>query len=107
MMLLARDLTKPLVSPTDWPKKFDYVLCCGSFTPGHLPASALKHLALALSDKGYLAVSTRNSYLDGNEFSKTVDALIKEGILQYTARFKDKPYLKEENASYWIFELMR
>jgi len=52
-----------------------------------------------------LLVSTRKSYYDTSDFKTTCDRLSEEGKFKLIDSVIDSPYIAEEGAHYWAFQV--
>lgn len=98
------DMNQPLDAtfPTDG---YDVAVCCGVFTVGHVANDSLQQLIAAVRPRGVIVVSTRNSYLSGSGFTEYVDHVVRAGRVRLHERRSNAPYIDEEGASYWSFEV--
>lgn len=92
------DLTQPL--PSDLLQRFDAVVCCGAFIPGHLPASALRGLIGMTRPGGVVVVSIREAYHDSAGFEPLLQALEHEQGLSVLQRQMSARYLHNAKAHY-------
>ena len=83
--------------------KYDATLCCGVFTLGHVPPTALLELIRITKPGGWVVVSTRKSYYDSTNFQEVCDRYQQEGKVRLVNHVKDGPYIAEEGAHYWAF----
>jgi predicted TPR repeat methyltransferase len=96
------DITVDRISEFD--RKYDLVVACGVFTLGHVEPASLLTLARLLTKDGYLAVSTRNSYLDESDFRKASQDLVAKDLLEEVMIMPDARYIAEEEAHYWVYK---
>ena len=95
------DLTEPNnMNPDD---HYDVVICCGTFTNGHLPPEALEELVRMAKPQGLVLVSTRKSYYDSTDFETVSTRLQQENKVKLLGRVMDAPYIAEEGAHYFVF----
>ena len=92
------DLTQPL--PSDLLQRFDAVVCCGAFIPGHLPASALRGLIGMTRPGGVVVVSIREAYYDTAGFEPLLQTLAREQGLSVLQRQMSARYLQNARAHY-------
>lgn len=85
--------------------RYDIVVCCGVFTVGHVPPEALQELIRITRSGGVILLSTRKSYHDETGFSDYHQSLQREGKVRLLDSVMDGPYLKEEGAHYWLFQV--
>ncbi|MEP3430896.1 MAG: class I SAM-dependent methyltransferase [Roseibium sp.] len=96
------DITVDRITAFD--RKYDLVVACGVFTLGHVEPESLLTLARLLAEDGYLAVSTRNSYLNESDFKKESQDLVRRGLLEEVLIIPDARYIAEEDAHYWVYK---
>lgn len=97
------DMTSRIDSfPND---QYQATVCCGVFTLGHVPPIALEELIRITKPGGLLLVSTRKSYYDTSDFQATCDRLQKEDKCSLIDSVMDGPYIAEEGAHYWAFQV--
>ncbi|WP_200817758.1 hypothetical protein, partial [Calothrix rhizosoleniae] len=77
----------------------------GVFTSGHVPPTALEELIRITNPGGLLLFSTRKSYYDNSDFSTVCNRLQEEGKVKLIHSVIDGPYIAEEGAHYWAFEV--
>ena len=92
------DLTQPL--PPDMLRRFDAVVCCGAFIPGHLPASALRGLIGMTQSGGVVVVSIREAYYDTAGFEPLLQALEDEQGVSVLQGQMSARYLQNAKAHY-------
>lgn len=97
------DMTSEIESYQD--DQYPATVCCGVFTTGHVPPSALEELIRITKSEGILLVSTRKSYYDKTDFKLVVDRLQEENKFTLIDSALNAPYLEEEGAHYWAFEI--
>ena len=95
------DLTKKNEVYED--NQYDATVCCGVFTLGHVPPTALSELIRITKPGGWVVVSTRKSYYDSTNFQEVCDRYQQEGKVKLVSHVKDSPYIAEEGAHYWAF----
>ncbi|NEN93028.1 MAG: class I SAM-dependent methyltransferase [Okeania sp. SIO3H1] len=95
------DLTKTNEAYED--NQYDATVCCGVFTLGHVPPTALSELIRITKPGGWVVVSTRKSYYDSTDFQEVCDRYQQEGKVKLVNHVKDGPYIAEEGAHYWAF----
>lgn len=83
-------------------ERFAAILCCGVFTLGHVPPSALRRLVPITRRGGVILVSTRKSYYRDTSFGRECRDMEREGLLTRTGSIMDGPYIQEERAHYWV-----
>jgi 2-polyprenyl-3-methyl-5-hydroxy-6-metoxy-1,4-benzoquinol methylase len=84
----------------------DVTVCCGVFTTGHVPPIALRELIRITQPGGVVIVSTMNSYYETTEFKSVYQRLQQAGHIKLIDCVMDAPYLAEEGAHYWAFEVL-
>ena len=97
------DMTKPI--PEYAENSYDATLSCGVFTLGHVPPTSLEEMIRITKPGGLIAVSTRKSYYDSTDFQEVCDRLVAEGTVKLVSSVIDGPYIAEEGAHYWAFEV--
>ena len=97
------DMTRPIEVYQD--NQYEVAVCCGVFTSGHVHPSALEELIRVTKPGGLLLVSTRKSYYDNSDFSAICDRFQTEGKVKLIHSVMDGPYIAEEGAHYWAFEV--
>jgi ubiquinone/menaquinone biosynthesis C-methylase UbiE len=95
------DLTKKNEAYED--NHYDATVCCGVFTLGHVPPTALSEMFRITKPGGLVIVSTRKSYYDTTNFQEVCDRYQQEGKVKLASSVMDGPYLAEEGAHYWAF----
>lgn len=95
------DLTKKNEAYED--NQYDATVCCGVFTLGHVPPTALSELIRITKPGGWVVVSTRKSYYDSSNFQEVCDRYQQEGKVKLVKHIADGPYIAEEGAHYWAF----
>ncbi len=96
------DLCRPIDLYED--EQFAAILCCGVFTLGHVPPSAMRELVPMTRRGGIVAVTTRKSYYEESDFGTECRKLEDEGLVTLIDSIMDGPYIKEEGAHYWAFK---
>jgi len=86
--------------------QYDVTLCCGVFTTGHVPPIALRELIRITKPGGVVLVSTRKSYYETTEFKSVYQRLQQAGHIKLMDCVMDGPYLAEEGAHYWAFQVL-
>lgn len=95
------DMTSRIEAYED--NQYPVTVCCGVFTLGHVPPTALEELIRITKQGGLLLVSTRKSYYDSTDFQIVCDRLQEEGKFSLIDSVMDGPYIAEEGAHYWAF----
>lgn len=85
-------------------EQYDVVISCGVFTQGHVPPTALQELVRVTKKRGLVFLSTRKSYYETTDFQAVCDSLEDEGEINLAGHVV-APYLAEEDAHYWAFEV--
>lgn len=98
------DLTQPMEMYAD--NVYDANLACGVFTLGHVPPEALLELFRITRPGGLVVVSTRKSYYDSTDFQQAVDRYQAQNRVQLVESVKNGPYIAEEGAHYWAFQVL-
>ncbi|MEZ4862722.1 MAG: methyltransferase domain-containing protein [Caldilineaceae bacterium] len=86
--------------------QYEICVCCGVFTKGHVPPTALTELVRITQPGGLVVVSTRKSYYETTPFKPTYEAMVRAGLIKLIDAVMDGPYLAEEGAHYWIFKVL-
>lgn len=102
-LLSGIDMTREIRDYGD--DRYDAVVCCGVFTHGHVPPSSLIELARLVEPGGWLVVSARSSYCETSGFESVCLSLVGDGRLRIAGTAMDAPYLEEEAAHYWAFQV--
>ena len=92
------DLCRPNTVYQD--QRFDAVLSCGVFTLGHVPPSAMRELVRMTRSGGVIAVTTRKSYCEENNFEGECVAMADEGLVAHI-HTREGPYVGDNGAYYW------
>lgn len=85
--------------------EYDACLACGVFTLGHVPPESMEELIRITRQGGLIVVSTRKSYYNGTNFQEVSDQLQKDGKVKLLENWKDGPYITEEGAHYWAYQV--
>lgn len=85
--------------------QYDGSLACGVFTLGHVPPESLNEMIRFTRSGGFIVVSTRKSYYNGTNFQEVADQLEAQGKVKLLECWKDAPYITEEGAHYWAFQV--
>ena len=83
--------------------QYHVTVCCGVFTLGHVPPTAMSELIRITKPGGWVVTSTRKSYYDSTNFQEVCDTYQQEGKVKLVKHIKDGPYIAEERAHYWAF----
>ena len=97
------DMTQPIETYPN--NRYDAAISCGVFTLGHVPPTALEEMIRVTKPGGLVVVSTRKSYYDSTNFQEVCDRYEQEGKVKLVSNIKDGPYIAEEGAHYWAFEV--
>lgn len=97
------DITQPLRS--EWINAYHAVLCCGVFTLGHVPPTALHRLIEMARPGGVVITSTRTAYYDSSDYQKVSDDVISSGQVELVKELRDAPYTADGNAHYWVYRI--
>ena len=87
--------------------QYDVVMCCGTFTTGHVKPDALSELVRITRPSGLVLVSVRRSYYDGQDFGSFYMEMIETGQIELVHSIVCGPYLQEEDAHYFAFRVLR
>lgn len=98
------DLNGPLSDYSS--ASYDIAVCCGVFTLGHVRPEGLRELARVTRPNGFIVASTRKSYAETASFEDEVRRLQDAGILVPAQRLNDGRYVAEEDAHYWVFQVL-
>jgi predicted TPR repeat methyltransferase len=60
---------------------YDALVCCGTFTHGHVGKEPLEDFVRVVKSKGVLVATVLESFWDQGGFEKEVDRLVKEGLV--------------------------
>ncbi|ESZ05512.1 type 11 methyltransferase [Mesorhizobium sp. L2C085B000] len=85
---------------------YDITVCCGAFTLGHVQPAGLRELARVTRPNGFVIASTRKSYAEATSFEDEVLRLQDAGVLVPAQRLNDGRYVAEEDAHYWVFQVL-
>ncbi|MEB3829006.1 class I SAM-dependent DNA methyltransferase [Phormidium sp. CCY1219] len=97
------DMSKKIDAYKD--NQYDATVCCGVFTHGHVPPAALSELFRITKPGGLVVVSTRKSYYENTDFKAVCDRVQQEGEAKLVHSVMEGPYIAEEGAHYWAFEV--
>ena len=86
--------------------QYEVCVCCGVFTVGHVPPTSLAELVRITQPGGLVLASTRKSYYETTEFKPLYEQLIAQGAITLIDYVMDGPYLEEEGAHYWAFQVL-
>lgn len=84
---------------------YDAAISCGVFTTGHVPPTAVEEMIRVTKPGGLVVLSTRKSYYDSTDFQEVCDRLQAENKVKLVSSIIDGPYIEEEGAHYWAFEV--
>jgi len=98
------DLTQRIKYYAD--NQYDASISCGVFTLGHVPPTAIEEMIRFTKPGGLVVVSTRKSYYDSTNFQEECDRLQAEKKVKLVSSIIDGPYIAEEGAHYWAFEVL-
>ncbi len=96
------DLLEPLDLP---PVAYDAVVCCGVFTRGHVPPSAMENLLPPVKPGGLVVLSTRRSYHESEDADAAIAAIVASGRVELVGIERDAPYIEEEPGHYIVFRV--
>lgn len=97
------DMTRKIDHYDD--NQYDASLACGVFTLGHVPPESIEELIRVTRPGGYVVVSTRKSYYDSTNFQEVAEQLQSDNKVKLLEHWKDGPYIQEEGAHYWAFQV--
>ncbi len=97
------DMTKRIEAYSE--NRYDAAISCGVFTTGHVPPTAVEEMIRVTKPGGLVVVSTRKSYYDSTNFQEVCDHLQAENKVKLVSSIIDGPYIEEEGAHYWAFEV--
>ena len=86
---------------------YDVVTCCGTFTGGHVRPGALDEVLRLARPGGFAIVSIRTSYYDASDFGEHYISLIEAGRMSLAHSVVWAPYIDEESAHYFAFQVSR
>jgi len=85
---------------------YPIVVSCGVFTTGHVAPSGLNELLRLTRPGGICLVSTRKSYFAGTDFKLMCNQVQQSGRVRLADCIMNGPYLRDEGAHYWVFEVL-
>lgn len=97
------DINEP--SRPEWIGAYHAVLCCGVFTLGHVPPTALHRLLEMAGAGGIVITSTRTAYYDSTDYQRVSDDLLSSGHVELIKELWNAPYTEDSNAHYWIYKV--
>ncbi|MGK7905149.1 MAG: class I SAM-dependent methyltransferase [Hormoscilla sp.] len=97
------DMTQRIEAYPD--NHYDAAISCGVFTLGHVPPTALEEMIRFTKSGGLVVVSTRKSYYDSTDFKGVCEQLQAENKVKLISYIIDGPYIAEEGAHYWAFQV--
>jgi predicted TPR repeat methyltransferase len=97
------DLTRPV--PERLQHRYDLVLCCGAFIPGHLPPSGLGGLIDLTRPGGLIVLSVRAAYYADTAFQGYCQGLQRAQRLTLLDSCLNGPYLRDVQAHYLAFQV--
>lgn len=96
------DLNEPL--PEELSGTYDILMCCGTFTLGHVGPDALDNLVRATPHGGYAIFSVRRRHSLKVDFKSAVDDVVDRGLAQVMSQLENAPHISEEGADYWTLQ---
>lgn len=97
------DLNEPLSDALGTP--FDIVVCCGTFSLGHVGPDSVEHLIRATRPGGHAVFSVRRRHSQEHDFAGTVRGLRDRGLVEVETRLDNAPYIADEGADYWTLRV--
>lgn len=97
------DLTQAV--PEQLQHRYDLVLCCGAFIPGHLPPSGLSGLIELTRPGGLIVLSVRAAYYADTAFQSHCQTLQRAHRLSLLDSRLNGPYLRDVQAHYLAFQV--
>lgn len=98
------DMTQQIEHYPD--NRYDAAISCGVFTLGHVPPTAVEEMIRIVKPGGLVVVSTRKSYYESTNFQEVCDRLQAKKKVKLVSSVIDGPYIAEEGAHYWAFEVL-
>lgn len=92
------DINLPL--PEGWTDAFDVVVCCGTFTNGHVGPARVEKLLELCTKGGTLVMSVRRNFSEDLDFASTIEGL-SGNVATISSHIDNGPYIGEEGADYW------
>lgn len=96
------DLNEPL--PENLSGAHEILVCCGTFTLGHVGPDALPNLVRATPRGGYAIFSVRRRHSLKVDFKSAVDDVVDRGLARITSQLENAPHISEEGADYWTLQ---
>lgn len=93
--LMQADLSKPLQIEDN---AYGAIVCCGTFTYGHVDASAFAELCRIVKPGGYICFSIRDGAYEDYGYRDRMLQLEKEQVWELV-EMRDECYLKNENVN--------
>ena len=93
------DLNKPLPKSLGGP--FDIVVCCGTFSLGHVGPGGVEHLIRATPQGGRTIFSVRRRHSIEHDFEAVVASLVDRKLAAVVSALRNAPYIADEGADYW------
>lgn len=93
------DLNEPLPESLGGP--FDIVVCCGTFSLGHVGPGGVEHLIRATPQGGQTIFSVRRKHSIENDFEAVVASLVDRKLAVVVSALGNAPYIADEGADYW------
>lgn len=103
--LLHGDVDLVCSLPLAFEQRYDLVLCCGAFIPGHLPPSALVGLMAMTRPGGFIVISVREAYYEAEAFQAHCHELEERHGLKLIGVHWHGPYLDGVKAHYLAFQV--
>ncbi len=94
-------------TPPEWQQQYDAVVCCGVFTSGHVPPTALEQVIQFVKVGGIIALSTRKSYYEASQFQAFSDSLEANGYVKLLRVQHNGPYTDDETGHYWSYVVLK
>lgn len=93
------DLNQPL--PESLSDTFEIIVCCGTFSLGHVGTDGLEHIVRAAPRGGHIIFSVRREHSLEHRFVAAVQALIDSGLAETVSELYNAPYIANGGADYW------
>lgn len=92
------NLNQPLPESVGGP--FDIVVCCGTFSLGHVGPAGVEHIVRATNQGGWTIFSVRREHSVEHDFAGVVQSLSDRGLAEVVTYLQNAPYVAG-GADYW------
>lgn len=96
------DLNQPL--PAELSSTFDIIVCCGTFSLGHVGPQGIEHLLRATPTGNFVIFSVRREHSVAHDFASEVAAVVDQGLATVVSDLANAPYIADEGADYWTLQ---